>query len=106
MTYKLQKTTFALLLLALRYALATTNIATFSDAFCKDSYRDLDGPNGYPNGTCTMFQAIGDYTSFQVVNKDPGCNGKKQLSFSLFSPMAWVEVTCYALAMFRDVFWP
>ena len=47
---------FSLLaLLAVLTALvsATSHVALFTDAHCQDSYKALDGPNGYPNGTCT-----------------------------------------------------
>lgn len=53
-----------------------TTIATFSDAKCKDSLRSLEGPNGYPNGTCTQLMEGGIFGSFQVVQEDPGCDGE------------------------------
>lgn len=56
-------------------AQATTIISTFSDASCQDSLRSLDGPNGYPNGTCTPLATSGTYDSFQLVGIDPGCEG-------------------------------
>ncbi|RMZ69604.1 SH3 domain-containing [Pyrenophora seminiperda CCB06] len=54
-------------------ALATSQIALFTDNNCQDSLRGLEGPNGYPNGTCTDLRRSGQYGSFQVVGLDPGC---------------------------------
>lgn len=54
-------------------AFAVSQIALFSDEHCKDSLRGLEGPNGYPNGTCTDLRRNGPYGSFQVVGLDPGC---------------------------------
>ncbi|KAF2103610.1 hypothetical protein NA57DRAFT_53125 [Rhizodiscina lignyota] len=51
----------------------STNIATFSDSNCQQSFQNLQGPNGYPNGTCTALNTQGSYGSFQVVDEDPGC---------------------------------
>lgn len=67
-------------LLLLTHKVSTTNIATFTDSTCQSSYRNLAGPNGYPNGTCTSFQYIGSYKSFQVVDMDEGCSGNKEPS--------------------------
>ncbi|KAH8697275.1 hypothetical protein BGW36DRAFT_378354 [Talaromyces proteolyticus] len=53
-------------------ALATV-ISTFSDDSCKDSYKAFNGPNGYPNGTCTPFRSNGAFGSFQVAQEDSGC---------------------------------
>lgn len=52
-----------------------TIIATFTDDKCKDSYKSINGPNGYPNGTCTQLRASGPFGSFQVVEEDEGCSG-------------------------------
>jgi hypothetical protein len=60
-------------------ALATSQIALFSDSNCQDSLRGLEGPNGYPNGTCTDLRRNGPYGSLQVVGLDPGCTGARQL---------------------------
>jgi hypothetical protein len=57
---------------------ATSTISTFADANCKDSLVSVDGPNGYPNGTCTDLRGTGTYGSFQVVGLDPGCTGNAQ----------------------------
>jgi len=54
-------------------ALAASQIALFTDGNCQDSLRGLEGPNGYPNGTCTDLRRSGPYGSFQVVGLDPGC---------------------------------
>ncbi|KAN0085126.1 hypothetical protein V8E54_001593 [Elaphomyces granulatus] len=50
-----------------------TQIATFTDNQCKNSFRSLNGPNGYPNGTCTNLRFNGPVGSFQVVQEDTGC---------------------------------
>jgi len=57
----------------LQLVAAGTHIATFTDTKCKDSFRDIDGPNGYPNGTCSRLDSEGSFGSFQVVQQDPGC---------------------------------
>jgi hypothetical protein len=54
---------------------ATSHVALFTDAHCQDTYKALDGPNGYPNGTCTDMRRSGEYGSLQVVGLDPGCAG-------------------------------
>jgi hypothetical protein len=53
----------------------STNIATFSDSNCKNSFRDLSGPDGFPDGTCTLLNSVGPFNSFQVVDMDLGCTG-------------------------------
>ncbi|KAG9186204.1 hypothetical protein G6011_02760 [Alternaria panax] len=55
------------------HVFATSQIALFSDDNCQESLRGLEGPNGYPNGTCTDLRRNGAYGSFQVVGLDPGC---------------------------------
>jgi hypothetical protein len=60
---------------------AKSIISTFSDANCQASIESLDGPNGYPNGTCTDFRRSGTYGSFQVVGLDAGCSGMRILKF-------------------------
>lgn len=54
---------------------AASQIALFTDSNCRDSYKGLEGPNGYPNGTCTDIRRSGEYGSLQVVGLDPGCAG-------------------------------
>jgi hypothetical protein len=61
---------------------ATSHVALFTDARCQDTYKALDGPNGYPNGTCTDMRRSGEYGSLQVVGLDPGCAGTASLSSS------------------------
>ena len=56
-----------------------SHIATFLDSDCKTSQNDLEGPNGYPNGTCTPLGKKGPYKSFQVVGLDEGCSGEQCL---------------------------
>jgi len=63
----------AALPLILPLASAKSIIATFSDTNCQESITSLDGPNGYPNGSCTDFRRSGTYGSFQVVGLDAGC---------------------------------
>jgi hypothetical protein len=57
---------------------AASQIALFTDSNCQDSYKGLEGPNGYPNGSCTDIRRSGDYGSLQVVGLDPGCAGTYQ----------------------------
>ncbi|KAF2430306.1 hypothetical protein EJ08DRAFT_249460 [Tothia fuscella] len=57
----------------LKFAIAASTVATFSDPNCKDSFRELNGPNGYPNGTCKTLNSNGPFKSFQLVNLDPEC---------------------------------
>lgn len=52
---------------------AASQIALFTDENCQDSYKGLEGPNGYPNGSCTDIRRSGTYGSLQVVGLDPGC---------------------------------
>ncbi|KAF2629168.1 hypothetical protein BU25DRAFT_409630 [Macroventuria anomochaeta] len=52
---------------------AASQIALFTDSNCLDSYKGLEGPNGYPNGSCTDFRRSGTYGSLQVVGLDSGC---------------------------------
>jgi hypothetical protein len=59
---------------------AATQIATFTDDACQNSFRSLNGPNGYPNGTCTNLRFNGPIGSFQVVQEDIGCAGKLSLA--------------------------
>ncbi|KAF3039880.1 hypothetical protein E8E12_002995 [Didymella heteroderae] len=55
------------------YVRAASQIALFTDSNCQDSYKGLEGPNGYPNGSCTDIRRSGEYGSLQVVGLDPGC---------------------------------
>ncbi|CAI9629692.1 unnamed protein product [Alternaria burnsii] len=64
---------FVLLSAFVAHVAATSQIALFSDDNCQESLRGLEGPNGYPNGTCTDLRRNGAYGSFQVVGLDPGC---------------------------------
>ena len=72
----------ALLAALTTFVEATSHVALFTDAHCQDTYKALDGPNGYPNGTCTDMRRSGEYGSLQVVGLDPGCAGTS----SLFTP--------------------
>ncbi|KAB2103987.1 hypothetical protein AG0111_0g7750 [Alternaria gaisen] len=64
---------FVLLSAFVAHVIATSQIALFSDDNCQESLRGIEGPNGYPNGTCTDLRRNGAYGSFQVVGLDPGC---------------------------------
>lgn len=57
---------------------ASTGIHIFTDTECTQSLNNITGPNGYPDGKCTNFSewAPSKFLSFQVVDLDPGCNGK------------------------------
>lgn len=67
---------FSLLFVALTlasYAQGASQIALFTDENCQASYKGLEGPNGYPNGSCTDIRRSGTFGSLQVVSLDPGC---------------------------------
>ncbi|KAE9981386.1 hypothetical protein EG327_006239 [Venturia inaequalis] len=64
---------FTLSFLLASLAAATSDVSTFSDSACKNSYRAFSGPNGYPNGTCSRLDRSGNFSSFQVVGLDTGC---------------------------------
>ncbi|OJD31572.1 uncharacterized protein BKCO1_4600016 [Diplodia corticola] len=63
---------FALLV---QFALATSYVSSFSDASCTQLFNEWDGPNGYPNGSCTSIRtkAQGQVTSFMITGLDEGC---------------------------------
>lgn len=63
---------------------STSSIATFSDENCQNSLSSFDGPNGYPNGTCSRLERSGKYGSLQVVNLDDGCSGRETIFFFFF----------------------
>jgi hypothetical protein len=69
-------TPLAVLLTLTTCVRAASQISLFTDAECRDSYKGLEGPNGYPNGSCTDIRRSGEYGSLQVVGLDPGCAGK------------------------------
>lgn len=71
---------FILSALHAAHVFAVSQIALFTDDHCQDSLRGLEGPNGYPNGTCTDLRRNGPYGSFQVVGLDPGCTGEQKPS--------------------------
>ncbi|KAK2742826.1 hypothetical protein FQN57_005117 [Myotisia sp. PD_48] len=63
-----------LLLLCFRTIVqATSIISTFTDTNCQDSFKSFEGPNGYPNGTCSTLSRNGNFSSFQVVQLDDEC---------------------------------
>lgn len=67
---------FPVALLALSTCVrAASQIALFTDQNCQHSYKGLEGPNGYPNGSCTDIRRSGEYGSLQVVGLDAGCAG-------------------------------
>jgi LPXTG-motif cell wall-anchored protein len=71
----------------------SSHIATFLDDKCKTSQNDLEGPNGYPNGTCTPLGKKGPYKSFQVVGLDDGCGGKwvvRSIAIFVFTTVATI----------------
>lgn len=55
---------------------AVSQIALFTDSNCQDSFKGIEGPNGYPNGSCTDLRTGGVYGSLQVVGLDEGCAGE------------------------------
>lgn len=70
---------------------AASQIALFTDSNCQDSFKGLEGPNGYPNGSCTDIRRSGDYGSLQVVGLDPGCAGT--LAHLSTGPPRWLTAT-------------
>ncbi|OJD34044.1 uncharacterized protein BKCO1_2500079 [Diplodia corticola] len=56
-------------------SVAATDITTYRDAECQISQDDIKGPNGYPDGACTLFseRTTSNFSSFQVVDLDPEC---------------------------------
>lgn len=50
-------------------------IETFRDKTCVTSLNNFNGPDGYPDGTCTSLN-LKPLQSFQVVGLDPGCTGE------------------------------
>ncbi|OAG05612.1 uncharacterized protein CC84DRAFT_1186812 [Paraphaeosphaeria sporulosa] len=61
-------------ILALVVGSLGSSLATFSDDKCLNSLEGIDGPNGYPNGTCTPLDIKGPaWKSFQIVGLDHGC---------------------------------
>ncbi|KAF2446353.1 hypothetical protein P171DRAFT_430516 [Karstenula rhodostoma CBS 690.94] len=80
-----------------------SSLATFSDEKCLNSLEGIDGPNGYPNGTCTPLDIKGPaWKSFQIVGLDHGCTreeyptihanpARQQLWSSHTSPLATTD---------------
>lgn len=55
----------------------SSRISFFTDEQCADFTYDVRGPNGYPDGDCTLLNTKGDYGSFKVVRLDRGCDGMR-----------------------------
>ncbi|GME46610.1 hypothetical protein BKCO1_4600016 [Neofusicoccum parvum] len=57
-------------------AVATSYISSFSDSGCTQLFAEWDGPNGYPNGSCTSLRskAQGELASFMFTGLDEGCS--------------------------------
>lgn len=53
-----------------------TDIVTFTDEKCRQSFKALDAVNGYPDGMCEPLEIIGKVETFQVAKLDEGCVGK------------------------------
>lgn len=65
----------------------TSSLATFKDEKCQASLEGINGPNGYPNGTCTPLDFKGhNWKSFQIVGLDSGCAGKLRVYHKPPSP--------------------
>ena len=64
-----------------------SNIATFEDDSCANSLDNINGPNGYPDGTCTSLN-LEPIESFQVVGLDPGCMG--MWAFRSQTSLQWI----------------
>ncbi|KAF2269552.1 hypothetical protein CC78DRAFT_540079 [Lojkania enalia] len=65
----------------------SSDISTFTDSTCANSLDNLNGPNGYPNGTCTPLN-IRNNQSFQITGLDSGC------AVTLYGPDADPEAPC------------
>ncbi|KAF2798848.1 hypothetical protein K505DRAFT_414074 [Melanomma pulvis-pyrius CBS 109.77] len=61
-----------LLLFSVFNIVISSDIATFQDKKCSASLDSINGPNGYPNGTCTPL-VLKSTQSFQIVGLDKGC---------------------------------
>ncbi|ORY19165.1 hypothetical protein BCR34DRAFT_582354 [Clohesyomyces aquaticus] len=53
---------------------ASSSIGTFTDGKCTKSHELINGPNGYPDGTCTPLNLTSSLHGFQVVGLDSGCS--------------------------------
>lgn len=69
-------TLISLLLGVLPGRTLSSRISFFSDRDCADFKHDIQGPNGYPDGDCSVLEANGNYSSFKVVKLDRGCDGR------------------------------
>ena len=74
---------------------AASQIALFTDSNCQDSYKGLEGPNGYPNGSCTDIRRSGEYGSLQVVGLDPGCAGRSPTFLGLTRAPSMRLLACF-----------
>lgn len=62
------------LVLLLVTAVEGTDVSTFEDGTCSTNLNNFNGPNGYPDGSCTPLNILPGQ-SFSVVGLDPGCSG-------------------------------
>lgn len=53
----------------------SSRISFSSDEACEDFEYDVQGPNGYPDGECSLLDSKGSYGSFKVARLDQGCDG-------------------------------
>ncbi|KAF4538207.1 uncharacterized protein LTHEOB_10977 [Lasiodiplodia theobromae] len=80
-----------------------TDITVYKDSECLVSQDNINGPNGYPDGTCTLLRdrVTSNFSSFQVVDLDEGCGvtiyGSNSNSLSCSSEAIQVAelATCY-----------
>ncbi|KAF3051855.1 hypothetical protein E8E11_009896 [Didymella keratinophila] len=59
---------------------AASQISLFTDSNCQDVYKGLEGPNGYPNGSCTDIRRSGEY-GITIYIDDPSttiCGGYQE----------------------------
>lgn len=66
----------ALLLAALAGRGLGSRISFFFDSECESFSYDVRGPNGYPDGDCTLLNTKGNFSSFKVARLDRGCDGR------------------------------
>ncbi|KAF4543646.1 uncharacterized protein LTHEOB_345 [Lasiodiplodia theobromae] len=75
---------------------ATSYISSFSDAACTQLLNEWDGPNGYPNGSCTSIRtkAQGQVESFMITATLYTSDGEDMCSENAITFLADVQ-TCY-----------
>ncbi|KAF2703085.1 hypothetical protein K504DRAFT_486061 [Pleomassaria siparia CBS 279.74] len=69
---------FSVTLVALVWSLGqvamvgASSIATYNETKCMKGLENMNGPNGYPEGICTLLP-LKSFQAFQIQGLDPGC---------------------------------